>query len=212
MSGFSSRNDAQEKRMRNSRHSWLGFGTESAPSVRRPADDLPHSREPEDLSGRRRRPAGLASVRRSNGSYGFPVSRFHKGVSSKVQGRNQRDQFDKPVLAVQPTLGQAFPARVAPALVAMRPQPPHDPTVKLVEEPAHMGLAVVLAHPRMTGLSSSINPCVLTGALRRVRRRIWSLKCRMDFPRGNAYRIPPRTPLLIIEPCSLRGRLPCLIL
>ena len=42
------------------------------------------------LSGRRRRPAGLASVRRSNGSYGFPVSRFHKGVSSKVQGRNQR--------------------------------------------------------------------------------------------------------------------------
>ena len=32
------------------------------------------------LSGRRRRPAGLASVRLSNGSYSFPVSRFHKGV------------------------------------------------------------------------------------------------------------------------------------
>ena len=41
------------------------------------------------LSGRRRRPLGLASVRRSNGSYSFPVSRFHKGVSSKVQGRNE---------------------------------------------------------------------------------------------------------------------------
>ena len=37
----------------------------------------------------RRHPAGLASVRRSNGLYGFPVSRFHKGVSARVQGRNQ---------------------------------------------------------------------------------------------------------------------------
>ena len=32
------------------------------------------------VSGRRRRPAGLASVRRSNGPYSFPVSRFHEGV------------------------------------------------------------------------------------------------------------------------------------
>ena len=41
------------------------------------------------LSGRRRRPEGLTSVRRSNGPYGFPVGRFHKGVSWRVQGRNQ---------------------------------------------------------------------------------------------------------------------------
>ena len=61
MSGFSSRNDAREKRMRNSRHSWLGYGTESAPSVRRPADDLPDSQQlagilwqPDHPKGRRR--------------------------------------------------------------------------------------------------------------------------------------------------------------
>ena len=28
---------------------------------------------------------GLASVRRSNGPYGFPVSRFHKGVARGVK-------------------------------------------------------------------------------------------------------------------------------
>ena len=33
------------------------------------------------LSGRRRRPVGLASVRRSNGPYSFPVGRFHIGIA-----------------------------------------------------------------------------------------------------------------------------------
>ena len=39
------------------------------------------------ISGRRRRPAGLASVRHSNGSNSFPVSRSHKGASSRAQRR-----------------------------------------------------------------------------------------------------------------------------
>ena len=88
---------------------------------------------------------GLASVRRSNGSYSFPVSRFHKGASSKVQGRNQGDQAYKPVLANELALRQPFPASVAPSLVTMRPETPHDPAVKLVEELADVGLAVILA-------------------------------------------------------------------
>ena len=88
---------------------------------------------------------GLASVRRSNDSYSFPVSRFHKGVSSKVQGRNQGDQAYKPVLANELALRQPFPASVAPSLVTMRPETPHDPAVKLVEELADVGLAVILA-------------------------------------------------------------------
>ena len=99
------------------------------------------------LSGRRRRSAGLASVRRSNGPYGFPVGRFHKGVSSRVQGRDQRNQSYKPVFANEPALREPFPAGVAPSLVTMRPDASHDPTVKLVEEPADMGLAVILAPP-----------------------------------------------------------------
>ena len=37
--------------------------------------------EAQELSGRRRRPKGLTSVRRSNGPYSFPVSRFHRGVA-----------------------------------------------------------------------------------------------------------------------------------
>ena len=40
---------------------------------------------------------GLTSVRRPNGPYGFPVSRFHNGVSATGQGRNQLDQADKTV-------------------------------------------------------------------------------------------------------------------
>ena len=41
---------------------------------------------------------GLTSVRRPNGPYGFPVSRFHNGVSATGQGRNQWDQADKTVI------------------------------------------------------------------------------------------------------------------
>ena len=114
-----------------------------APSA--PPGLMPLCSPTSQLSGRRRRPLGLASVRRSNGSYSFPVSRFHKGVSSKVQGRNQGDQAYKPVLVDQLALRQPFPASVAPSLVTMRPETPHDPTVKLVEELADVGLAVILA-------------------------------------------------------------------
>ena len=126
------------------------FGLPASPRARplappAPPGLTPHCSSASRLSGRRRRPEGLASVRRSNGPYGFPVSRFHKGVSTKVQGRNQRDQAYQPVLVDQLALRQLFPASVAPALVTMRPKPPHDPAVKLVEELADVGLTVILA-------------------------------------------------------------------
>ena len=71
--------------------------------------------------------------------------------------------------------------------------------------PRHRGV-------RRTPRFPAANTRVLTGALRRVRLRIWSLKRRTDFSRGNAYRAPPRAPLVIFAARSLNGRLPCLIL
>ena len=41
------------------------------------------------MSGRRRRPAELTSVRRSNGSYSFPVSRFHQTVAETRKGEHR---------------------------------------------------------------------------------------------------------------------------
>ncbi len=44
--------------------------------------------------------ASRRSVRRPNGLYSCPVSRFLGGVSSRVQGRNGRDRADEPVRSV----------------------------------------------------------------------------------------------------------------
>ncbi len=88
------------------------------------------------VSARRRRPTGLASVRRTNGSYGLPVSRFHNCVSSKDQGRVHRVQASRSAFTPRPAFRHPFPARVAPALVAMRPEPPQVPAAQLVEERA----------------------------------------------------------------------------
>jgi hypothetical protein len=40
---------------------------------------------------------------------------------------------------VQRLLRQLFPAAVTPALEAMRPYPPHDPSVESVEESSDVG-------------------------------------------------------------------------
>ena len=92
------------------------------------------------------------------------------------------------------------------------PETAHDPAVESVEESAHVGLAKVQAHPRITVLISAISSRVVTGAVRRVRRRIWSLKCWMDLARGNAYRSPARTPLRIFSAGSRSDRWRRLIL
>ena len=64
---------------------------------------------------------------------------------ARVQGWNQRDKAYKPVFDDKLALRQVSPPSIAPSLVAMRPNAPHDPAVKLVEEPPDMGLAVVPA-------------------------------------------------------------------
>ena len=63
----------------------------------------------------------------------------------RVQGRNQRDQAYKPVFAHKLALRQVSPPSVALSLVTMRPKTLHDPAIRLVEEPADMGLEVRLA-------------------------------------------------------------------
>jgi hypothetical protein len=48
------------------------------------------------LSGRRRRPAGLASVRRSNRAYGFPVHGFHRGCRGRSKEGTRAISFTSP--------------------------------------------------------------------------------------------------------------------
>ena len=67
------------------------------------------------LSGRRRRPAGLTSVRLSNGSYSFPVSRFHQGVSKKKMRGSYRCRCSRrPVPATALARGRLLPAVYPP--------------------------------------------------------------------------------------------------
>jgi len=59
------------------------------------------------LSGRRRRPAGLTSVRRSNRTCSFPASSFHKGTPvAQVKRRNQFNKVHKTHLAIEQGFGQ----------------------------------------------------------------------------------------------------------
>src|SRR5271154_5172949 len=89
----------------------------------------------------------------------------------RCQRRNQLDQVDQPVLAVQLGFRQLSPAAVPPPLESMRPNPPHDPAVEPVEELSDVGSLVVMSHPRKTGFSSSINSLVLSGTRRLVSAR-----------------------------------------
>jgi hypothetical protein len=78
-------------------------------SVMRPPDPTPSLQlryEPSSLSGRRRRACALATVRRSNCTYSFPVCSFHEdSATSMCKRRNQPNQVNKPVLAVKLGLG-----------------------------------------------------------------------------------------------------------
>jgi hypothetical protein len=98
------------------------------------------------LSGRRRRPEGLTSVRRSNGSYGFPVSRFHEEHARvrAIEGIMATRTL-QPQLAPQPSSGILLSPVVPPPLVPVRPDPSCDPAVELVEEFPYVGTSVVPA-------------------------------------------------------------------
>ena len=88
---------------------------------------------------------GLASVRRSNGPYGFPVSRFHKGVARGFKEGTSEIKRTSPYSTISLRSGRSLHPPLRHRLRTMRPNAPHDPAVKLKEEPADMGLAVVLA-------------------------------------------------------------------
>ncbi len=83
------------------------------------------------LSGRRRRPAGLTSVRLSNGSYSFPVSRFHEGVSKKKMRGSYRCRCSRrPVPATALARGRLLPAVYPP--VSGPSRYPLDPSIERV--------------------------------------------------------------------------------
>jgi hypothetical protein len=63
----------------------------------------------------------------------------------RFEGWNQTDKVDQPTLAIQLRAWKRFPSGTAPPLVSVRPESPHDPSVKLVEEPSDVGALVVLA-------------------------------------------------------------------
>ena len=172
---------------------------------------LPHPWLP--MSGRRRRPAGLTSVRRSNGPYSFPVGRFHKGVSTKIQGRNQCDQAYKSVFVDQLARRELFPTHVAPALATMRPNSPHDPAVKLVEELADVGLAVVLAPTsddrvdlvdQLLRTDRSLAPGTLADLVFEVPDGFftWNRIARSPaYPALDLRGLQPERPLALFDPC-----------
>src|SRR5215470_11588480 len=101
---------------------------------------------PSPVSGRRRRAVALASVRRPNCTYSFPVCSFHKDSDMpRCQRRDQSDQVHKPILAVQRRGGKLLPPTITPTLKSMRPDPSHDPAVELVEEHPDVGAFVIFA-------------------------------------------------------------------
>src|SRR5438876_9605018 len=98
------------------------------------------------VSGRRRRACALASVRRPNCTYGFPVCSVHEDSATPgCKRRNEIDQPNKPVLVVELRRWQPFPARITPAPVPMRPNASPDPAVETLEELADVGAFVILA-------------------------------------------------------------------
>ena len=98
------------------------------------------------LSGRRRRALALASVRRSNCTYSFPVCSFYEdSVTAGCKRRNQPHQVHKLIFTVQRRRRKLLPTAIAPTFKPMRPDPPHDPTVELIEERSDVGSFVILA-------------------------------------------------------------------
>ena len=83
------------------------------------------------LSGRRRRPAGLTSVRLSNGSYSFPVSRFHEGLSKKKMRGSYRCRCSRRLVpATALARGRLVPAVYPP--VSGPSRYPLDPSMERV--------------------------------------------------------------------------------
>src|SRR5580658_5119378 len=75
-------------------------------------------------------------------------SRIQLSRRLTLPGCNRRDQLnqvDQPVLAVQLGFRQLSPATVPPPLESMRPNAPHDPAVEPVEELSDVGSLVVMS-------------------------------------------------------------------
>jgi hypothetical protein len=61
--------------------------------------------------------------------------------------RNEIEQANKLVLAVELGRGQPFPALITPAPIPMRPDASPDPAVESLEELADVGAFVILTSP-----------------------------------------------------------------
>ena len=75
---------------------------------------------------------------------GIPLS---QGCLWQRDGRYQRDQVNKTILAVELALGESPVAPASPPLIAMGMDTPNDPAIQPGEERADMGLAKVIAPP-----------------------------------------------------------------
>src|SRR5215831_11144111 len=74
-----------------------------------------------------------------------PLSR--RLIPPRRQGGYQSHQVHKPVLSVQSSHRQRFPAVVPPTAKTMRPDPAHYPTVESVEELSDVGSLIVMTPP-----------------------------------------------------------------
>ena len=74
----------------------------------------------------------------------FPYPAFAKiRLTSRLDGRNQKDKSYKVHLIVKPPLRELFPAATTPALEPMRPQASQDPAIDTSEELTNVGFVVV---------------------------------------------------------------------
>jgi hypothetical protein len=95
--------------------------------------------------------------------------------------RYQRNKVNKPHLSVQTLVRESFPSRIAPALALVRPYPAQNPCIETVEEPADVGLAIIVPPPAYDGidlfnqllrLHRSLPPCTLAYLLLEVLNRL----------------------------------------
>src|SRR5579883_51723 len=102
---------------------------------------------PSWVSGRRWRARTLATVRRPNVRAVFRIQVSRRLTSSRCNRRDQLDQVDQPILAVQLGFRQLSLGTVPHRLNCCDP---HNPAVEPVEELSDVGSLVVMAPSRNT--------------------------------------------------------------
>jgi len=114
---------------------------------------------------------------------GFPAPAFTKACLALSQGRDQCNKITSPISPYNFVLA-AFSSHSTAISYGAVTTAAGRSAIQSIEELADVGFAVVSSPPANDWVDLVDVSCVVTGARRRVKLRIWSLKCWMDFSRG----------------------------